>query len=148
MSALQRQEARPPLSVLYVEDNPSDADLLKEALALSGAQFSLTVLKDGEAALDLLRSNSLPPDIIVLDLNLRTVPGLTVLSALKAAGRWRHIPILVFVPPYDPNAQRAKTLGADLCCTKPMDWNGWPDLIDTIRQVGTLDEKSAAARVG
>lgn len=144
---MQAQEARSPLSVLYVEDNASDADLLKQAVASRGAQFSLTVLNDGEAALDLVRSTSPGPDIIVLDLNLRTVHGLTVLSAVKADAGWRHIPILVFVPPHDPNAQRAKTLGAELCCTKPMDWDGWADLIDTIRQLGTVNGKSAAARV-
>ncbi len=137
---------RPSLNIFYVEDNPADADLLKEALRTQGSPFSVTVLKDGQQALDLVRLNSAVPDLIILDLNLEAVDGLTVLSAFKADVRWRHVPVLVFVEPRAPNARRAKDLGADLCCAKPMDWSGWPGLIDAITELSARDDNQAATQ--
>jgi DNA-binding NarL/FixJ family response regulator len=63
--------------ILYVEDNPADADLMKQALEAQGEPFSLMVVEDGQTVLDLLRSDKpFLPDVIVLDLELRGVDGL------------------------------------------------------------------------
>jgi CheY-like chemotaxis protein len=123
--------------ILYVEDSPADAALLRQAFEIRGQPFSLTVLNDGQAALDFVRSTPPLPDVVIMDLELPTVDGLTVLKSLKADGRWHRVPVLVFVDPCAPNARIAKSLGADLCLAKPMDWIAWPKLIETIRELST-----------
>ena len=145
MPALQDQQARSSLSILYVEDNPADAFLFEQALAAGGTPYSLTVLGDGEAALDFIQSSSVLPDLVVLDLNLRSVDGLTVLRALKADGRWRSVPVQVFVEASDPNHERANHLGADLCRAKPTDWDAWPNLIEAITKLGSHETARRAA---
>jgi two-component system response regulator len=131
--------------ILYVEDSAADADLMRRALEAAGKPFSLTVLNDGQAALDLVRSGSPPlPDVIVLDVKLRAVDGLTVLAEMKSNTRWQKIPVLVFAAPQDPNALQATKLAADLCCAKPMDWSGWPGLAESVRGLSLRSDKNRA----
>jgi len=136
---------RSSMSILYVEDNPADADLLRQALEIRGQPFSVAVLNDGQAALDFIRSTPPLPDVVVMDLHLPLVDGLTVLKTLKADDRWHSVPVLVFVDPCAPNARIAKSLGADLCLAKPMDWIAWPELIKTIRELSTHETALHAA---
>jgi CheY-like chemotaxis protein len=128
---------------LYVEDNPADAVLMKKALEVQGEPFSLTILNDGQPVLDLLVSkDSSLPDLVILDLALRTVDGLTVLSALKKDDRWQNIPVVVFVGPNDPNAAKAAALSADFCHPKPMDWEGWPELVKQLLTLAIRADRS------
>jgi CheY-like chemotaxis protein len=81
-----------PLEVLLIEDNPDDADLLREMLAEGrGARVSLTAvetLRDGIAHLE-----AAEPDLLLLDLSLPDSQGLqTVTRALAHAQR---VPIIV-----------------------------------------------------
>ena len=121
--------------VLYVEDNPAEAHLLESALADSPTQFELTVLEDGETALQFIEAKPFRPDVIVLDLNIPRVDGLTVLAALKAEPDLKSIPVLVFVSPGTPSSRLAAELKADLCLSKPFDWNGYSQLGDVIRKL-------------
>lgn len=80
------------LSVLLVEDNPDDADLLREILAEPRAErvalVAVETLREGLAALD--RS---PVDLLLLDLSLPDSQGLeTVTRALAHPAR---VPIIV-----------------------------------------------------
>jgi signal transduction histidine kinase len=78
---------------LLVEDNPDDADLLREVLAGSGTDrvdlVAVETLRDGLAELDRVRF-----DVLLLDLSLPDSQGLaTVRRALDHPAR---IPIIVF----------------------------------------------------
>ena len=131
--------------ILYVEDNPADADLMKQALEAQGEPFSLTVVEDGQTVLDLLRlNNSFLPHVIVLDLELRGIDGLTILGALKAEPGWQNVPVMVFVAPHDPNELKAEMLSADLCLAKPMDWSAWPELIRIVRGLSNFQKTHRA----
>ena len=95
----------------------------------------MTVLEDGETALQFIEANPFRPDVIVLDLNIPRVDGLTVLAALKAEPDLKSIPVLVFVSPGTPSSRLAAELKADLCLSKPFDWNGYSQLGDVIRKL-------------
>src|SRR5262249_13884981 len=88
------------IEVLLVEDNPADVYLMMTALRDGRVKAHVHVVNDGEEALHFLRrerdfANSPRPDIVLLYLNLRGVPGLEVLTNIKADPELRRIPVVV-----------------------------------------------------
>jgi two-component system, chemotaxis family, response regulator Rcp1 len=84
--------------ILLVEDNPSDVRLIEEALKTTEMQCVLETAVDGEEALIRLFSEEtdlLPPDLIILDLNLPRRSGHDVLALIKDDPKTRRIPVIV-----------------------------------------------------
>lgn len=86
--------------ILLVEDNPGDQFLTRKALAAARLPHTLTVVEDGDDALDYVfqrgdRVGAQRPDLILLDLNLPKVSGLDVLAVIKDDPDLRTIPIIV-----------------------------------------------------
>jgi two-component system, OmpR family, response regulator MprA len=75
--------------VLLAEDDRATRESLVRALELEG--FAVRAVSDGAAALDALDED--PPDLVVLDLMMPNVDGLTVCRRLRA--RQDHTPILI-----------------------------------------------------
>ena len=89
-----------PIAILLVEDNPGDARLVREALKSAGIDSLLTVARDGEEALDLLRGirpgrEAVRPDLILLDLNLPRKDGRELLAEIKQDSSLQRIPVVV-----------------------------------------------------
>ena len=74
--------------ILLVDDEPALLDTL--AYNLRGSGYDVVTAADGAAALELARSAS--PDLVVLDLMLPEIDGLTVCRSLRAVA---DIPILI-----------------------------------------------------
>lgn len=77
-----------PIEILLVEDNPGDARLTREALALSKIRNHLHLTRDGEEAMAFLRQeapfeDAPRPDLVLLDLNLPRRDGREVLEDIK-----------------------------------------------------------------
>jgi len=113
--------ARPPLRMLYVEDNRINAILFEEALRLRGG-VELRVAEDGAEALALVQE--WPPEVLVLDAHLPDMTGYDVLRQL------RELPALSAAPAFmcsaDASAQdkvRAAQAGFIGYWTKPIDVN-------------------------
>lgn len=86
--------------VLLVEDNPADARLAVEALKQASLPVELTVVEDGEQALEYLHArgdftSAVLPDLVLLDLNLPGIDGREVLETVKADEELRKVPVLV-----------------------------------------------------
>ena len=89
--------------ILLVEDEASDAALMRRALTKGGVPNPVDVVEDGQYALDyLLRAGiyaekvSQPlPCLILLDLKLPRVSGLEVVRQVKEIEVLRRIPIVV-----------------------------------------------------
>ncbi len=77
--------------VLFVEDDPSVAQMYKLKLELDG--YQVHVAADGEAALTM--ATEAPPDIIFLDIRLPKLDGLAVLEALRSNERTKHVPVVI-----------------------------------------------------
>lgn len=78
-------------SILVVEDDPNLRRMYRTVLMLDG--FRAEVAADGLAALRKLEDDR--PDLIVLDLHLPLIDGLTVMSELRARNDTRSIPVVV-----------------------------------------------------
>jgi len=90
----------PLMRMLFVDDNPGDRDLAREALEQSGGVQFYTAC-DGEEAMAFLRrcgafENAPSPHVIMLDLNMPRKGGLDVLREIKADDVLRIIPVIIF----------------------------------------------------
>ena len=78
-------------SILVVDDNASNRDVLERRLTQNGHQ--VITAADGAAALDLATSQQF--DLILLDLILPEMSGFEVLRRLKAAEQTNDVPVIV-----------------------------------------------------
>ncbi len=67
-------------TILIADDNPASRELLREALASSGARLVEAV--DGRDALDKIQSES--PDLALLDIQMPFLDGFAVLQATRS----------------------------------------------------------------
>lgn len=102
--------------ILSMEDEPHLQRLIQYTLQTAGHR--VVVAEDGEQGLTLVRKKA--PDLILLDLLMPKVDGMTVLKALKADASTAHIPILIVTASAQRHeAEHAITLGADDYLIKP-----------------------------
>src|ERR671912_361292 len=89
------------VQILLAEDNPADVYLIEEALREHQVDFHITVAEDGEAAINLLQTGSLQPDIVLLDLNMPKRSGGEVLDQLRRTSG-KAVPVLVLTSSDSP----------------------------------------------
>ena len=77
--------------VLFIEDDPTVAQMYKLKLELDG--YQVTMAKDGEEGLQL--TSEVKPDIIFLDIRLPKMDGFAVLEGLRGSEETRHIPVVI-----------------------------------------------------
>lgn len=113
-----------PEHILVIEDDPSIADLLRRGLIYEG--YSVQVAGDGPTGLTAARDRL--PDLVLLDLMLPGMDGLTVCARLRAAS---DVPILILTAK-DAVPDRVKGLdaGADDYVVKPFSFD---ELVARIR---------------
>jgi PAS domain S-box-containing protein len=111
--------ARPARTVLYVEDNLANLDLV-ESILYDRPEIDLLPALQGRLGLQLAREHR--PDLILLDLHLPDLSGEVVLHELRADDRTRHIPVLVIsADATTRQVERLRSAGAREYLTKPLD---------------------------
>jgi two-component system response regulator RpaA len=115
--------------VLVVEDDRFIREVVATALGVEG--YSVDVAEDGEQAWNYLSRHS--PQLVVLDLALPSMDGLTVCRKLRAREALTHTPVLVVSALTGRSTVRAALeAGADAFLDKPF------DLADLIAKVQAL----------
>jgi adenylate cyclase len=107
-----------PATILVVDDDAENRDLLARRLAREGHQVRMA--KGGHEALALIGSE--PVDLVLLDVMMPDLDGPTVLARLKQDPARRHIPVLM-ISALDETASvvRSIELGAEDYLPKPCD---------------------------
>jgi len=109
------------VEVLLVEDNPLDAEMTMRALSQAESPPSVRWVKDGEEALEFLRSQP-RPKLVLLDLKMPKVDGLEVLRELRSADRLDMVPVVVLTSStQDRDIGECYRLGANGFVVKPID---------------------------
>jgi two-component system, chemotaxis family, chemotaxis protein CheY len=117
------------IRILAVDDSPSMRDMVR--IALSGAGFDVTLAADGKEALDMARKGSF--GLVLSDVNMPNMDGISLIRALRAEAAYRHTPILMLTTEASPERKReGKEAGATGWIVKPFD----PDqLVATMQRV-------------
>ncbi len=116
-----------PIDILLVEDNPGDVLLTQEAFREGDYSPRLSVVEDGEEALQFLKrqgtfKNAPRPDLILLDLNLPKKDGRELLADVKQDPELHLIPVIVLTTSSaEQDIRRAYSLHANCYLTKPLD---------------------------
>ena len=84
-----------PVRVMLLEDNPVDVMLVREALRSEYASCEIQHFRDGEAALNFVRSGGACPDLAILDINVPRRDGLEVLDAISEHPQLQRIPVVI-----------------------------------------------------
>jgi chemotaxis family two-component system response regulator Rcp1 len=86
-------------TIFLVEDNRGDIRLIQEVLKSSQVERDIAIARDGVEAPAYWRGTddyeAVPPDHILLDLNLPRKDGREVLAEIKADPKLKHIPVVV-----------------------------------------------------
>ncbi|MGH7778044.1 MAG: response regulator [Candidatus Dormibacterales bacterium] len=85
------QDRSDEVQVLFIEDDPTVAQMYKLKLELDG--YTVTMAKDGEEGVRLAQEGS--PDIVFLDIRLPKMDGFAVLEALRASDGTRETPVVI-----------------------------------------------------
>ncbi|WP_018141677.1 response regulator [Thioalkalivibrio sp. ALJ7] len=114
-------------SILVVEDNPVDIDLMRRAFERRNLTNPLEVARDGVEALAFLerweQGELAPPAVILLDIKLPKVDGLEVLRRIREHERFRRIPVVMLTSSNeDRDIATAYDSGANSYIVKPVDF--------------------------
>ncbi|MCY7321120.1 MAG: response regulator [Phormidesmis sp. CAN_BIN36] len=103
-------------TVLIVDDNPINLEVLSEALATTGLQVAVAL--DGESAIEQVQYH--PPALILLDVMMPGIDGFETCCRLKANPLTREIPV-IFMTALSETESKVKglSLGAVDYITKP-----------------------------
>ena len=103
--------------ILVVDDNATNLKLVSDVLAFEGHNVLKAV--DAEEA-QIVLADTLP-DLILMDIALPGMDGLTLTRKLKADERTRHIPIIALTAfAMKGDDQKAFSAGCDGYITKPI----------------------------
>jgi CheY-like chemotaxis protein len=126
------------VEVLLVEDNAADVRLLREALSESCGHFRLSVVTNGEQAVDYLFQrgefhDATRPDLVILDFNLPCKNGAEVLEEIKREPELKPIPIVVLTSSRsEQDVMAAYRHGANCYLRKPTTLDQIYDLARTL----------------
>jgi two-component system, cell cycle response regulator len=118
LAAHPQAQPRAPLRIMIVEDHRVDMKLAGERARLSG--HVVTSNTSAEEALESLREEL--PDVVLLDLNLPTMDGLSFLHLLRAKPETEKLPVVaVTAHPDQFEAERLLAAGCNAYLVKPVD---------------------------
>jgi len=121
------------VKVLIVEDNYMNKVLVREILALEG--YEVIEADSGSEAIRMIPE--VEPDIILMDIHLPEMDGITATRIIKADGRNRGIPVLALTASaMKGEEERILSHGFDGYIAKPIEIK---KLLDTI--TGTLQRR-------
>ena len=129
-----------PMEILLVEDDLEDAGLTIETLRSGEVPCRVSLVRDGEEAMEFLRRHGRygrapRPDVILLDLNLPKMGGREVLVEIKADDLLRPIPVVVLtVSRTHQEILKSEGLHVENYLTKPVDQQQFLGVVKSLRK--------------
>ena len=124
--------------VLIAEDDANDVFLLRRAFQKLGIPHPLTVVHNGQEAIDYLnggRSQQMYPALLLLDLKMPMLDGFDVLAWLQSNPPQQKLPVVVLTSSnQDKDIERARTMGADEYHVKPQEFEELIQIVDKVHQ--------------
>ncbi|MEA4909354.1 MAG: response regulator [Chloroflexi bacterium] len=116
-------------TVLVVEDNPDNLDLIRYLMETAG--YQVYTAEDGRQALE--QAQQRRPDFMLLDLTIPEIDGWDLARQLKAGADTAHIFIIALTGHAMPgDRKRALESGCDAYVTKPLDTPNFVHQVETL----------------
>jgi chemotaxis family two-component system response regulator Rcp1 len=134
-----------PMEILLVEDGLMDARVTIEALKEGHVQHRLTLVRDGDEAMEFLRQDGRfarapRPDLILLDLMLPKRSGLDVLAELRSDYALHEIPVVVLTASEDVDDEaRCELLDVNSYIQKPVNLEKFLAVIKELKRCWRAD---------
>jgi CheY-like chemotaxis protein len=114
--------------ILIVDDNSTNLKLASHVLESAG--FAVEGAKDAEQAQEML--DQMLPDLILMDIALPGMDGLTLTRKLKADPRFKDVPVVALTAfAMKGDEQKALDAGCNGYITKPIDTRDLPRQVQT-----------------
>ena len=133
--------AEPKHTLLLVEDSSTEVHIVQRALKELGKPVHLSVVRDGQEAIDALlgphdkKGGKKPilPHLILLDLNLPRLSGLEVLEHIRSHSELRSLPVVLWSTSRKEEDIRAGYLaGANSFFEKPQEYSSLRNTLEKI----------------
>ncbi len=110
-------------TILVVDDNSTNLKLVSDVMGFEG--YRILQASDAESALEIIQRT--PPDLVLMDIALPGMDGLTLTRLLKAGESTRHIVIVALTAfAMKGDDAKAREAGCDGYITKPIDTRTLP----------------------
>ena len=109
------------MTMLLVEDNADDRFLTQSILKKLPFELQIEISKNGDEALQrLLGKNGAPPAIVLLDLQLPKIGGISLLARVRE--RYEDLPVIILSSSDNPiDCKLCEELGVSGYLSKPLD---------------------------
>jgi CheY-like chemotaxis protein len=115
-----------PAAILIVDDNPTNLKLAADVLECEG--HTITRAQDAEEAQMVLRDTQ--PDLILMDIQMPGMDGLTLTRLLKANPSYKHIPVVALTAfAMKGDEDKAREAGCHSYIIKPIEARKFPGQI-------------------
>lgn len=121
--------------LVLAEDDDGHAELIQRNLLRSGLTNQIHRVRDGMEAWEFLNSGA-PNNgfLLLLDLSMPRMDGVTLLKQMKASPVLSMVPVIILSTTDDPREiERCYALGCNVYVTKPVDYDAF---MDAVRRLG------------
>lgn len=128
--------------ILLTDDDDGHASLVERNLVRSGIAAGIARARDGREALDFVHRRgpfadrpSTGPLLMLLDINMPFVDGISVLGAIKSGESTAGIPVIMLTTTDDPrDIQRCYSLGCSMYVIKPVEYEQFVAVVKRLGQ--------------
>jgi CheY-like chemotaxis protein len=139
-------------TVLHIDDDPNDAELLVAAARRARAPFNLHTVEDGDKAMAYLngvgtyadRVRYPMPSLILLDLKMPRATGFELLKWIRQHPQVGRVPVVVLSgSQLHDDIRQAYAIGANSYIVKPLGFGALVDLVKDVNAVWIAPAVSA-----
>jgi len=136
------QPGAPLRTLLYVEDNPANLELVEQLIA---RRPDLRLLSAADANLGIEFARAYQPEVILMDINLPGMSGIAAMKILREDPSTEHIPIIALSANAVPrDIEKALEAGFFNYLTKPIKVDKFMDALDAALKVARAAPGHAA----
>ena len=129
------------MHILFIEDDAIETMKFQRTLSKSETKHTLIEAKNGEEALEYLKSGKSLPDIILLDLNMPRMNGIEFLGILKKNDKIKYLPTIILTTSENrEDLLECYKIGIAGYIIKPLKYEDYETKLKTVLEYWNINE--------